>query len=117
MNEDRARALVAAERARIEAALRALTGDIEAEGALGRQQTGESTEAGTDLEIEEVDVALVQSLRDQLAAVGRAEERIVAGTFGRSIQSGALIPDERLEAAPLAERTIEEQRAVDQQGR
>jgi DnaK suppressor protein len=35
--------------------------------------------------------------------------RIARGTYGRSIESGLPIPDERLEVEPLAERTIEEQ--------
>ena len=54
--------------------------------------------------MEGVELALVVDLREQLAAVGRAEERIAAGTYGRSIESDAPIPDERLAAAPLAER-------------
>ena len=39
----------------------------------------------------------------------RAEARIAEGTYGRSVESGLPIPDERLEAEPLAERTVEEQ--------
>jgi DnaK suppressor protein len=31
------------------------------------------------------------------------------GTYGRSVQSGLPIPDERLAVEPLAERTVEEQ--------
>ena len=31
------------------------------------------------------------------------------GTYGRSVDSGAPIPDARLEVEPLAERTVEEQ--------
>lgn len=110
MNEGQARKLVAAERARVEAALAQLTGDVRAEGQLQRQQTGEGAEVGTEVEMEGVELALVVDLREQLAAVGRAEERIAAGTYGRSIESDAPIPDERLAAAPLAERTVEEQR-------
>ncbi len=117
MKKERAQELVAAERARIEGALRDLTGDIQAMGSLQRQQTGEAGELGTDLETEGVDMAIVDSLREQLAAVQRAEERIDDGTFGRSIESGASIADDRLEAEPLAERTIEEQRAVEGIGR
>ncbi|HEY7938124.1 MAG TPA: hypothetical protein VID26_13465 [Candidatus Limnocylindrales bacterium] len=109
MNEGRARELVAAERARIETALADLTGDIRASGPLERQQTGEQEEVGTDLQMEGVDMALVANLREQLAAVRRAEERIAAGTYGRSVESGTLIPAARLEAAPLAERTVDEQ--------
>jgi DnaK suppressor protein len=52
-------------------------------------------------------------LREQLAAVERAEERIALGTYGLSIESGAPIPDARLEAEPLAERTVEEQRLLE----
>jgi len=32
------------------------------------------------------------------------------GTFGRSVRSGAPIPDDRLEADPAAELTVEESR-------
>jgi DnaK suppressor protein len=49
-------------------------------------------------------------LRDQLAAVERAEARLARGTYGISVESGKPIPDERLEAAPTAERTAEEER-------
>jgi DnaK suppressor protein len=114
MNDKRARELVAGERARIERSLRELNADVTAEGELHQQQTGEAFEAGTDLDREEIDIALVADLREELKAVGRAEARIAAGEYGRSIDTGAQIPDERLEAAPLAERTIEEQRRVEQ---
>ena len=114
MNESRARELVAGERARVQAALRELTGDVQDAGSLERQQTGEAYEVGTDLQMEGVDMALISDLREQLAAVGRAEERIAAGTYGRSVVSGLPIPDERLEADPLAERQIGEQRAFEE---
>ena len=115
MNDKRARELVARERARIEQSLRELNAEVMAEVELHQQQTGEASEAGTDLDREEIDIALVADLREELEAVGRAEARIAAGKYGRSIDSGAQIPDERLEAAPLAERTIEEQRRVEQE--
>ena len=89
MNESRARELVAGERARIQAALRDLTGDVRDAGSLERQQTGEGYEVGTDLQMEGVDMALITDLRQQLAAVGRAEERLAAGAYGRSVVSGA----------------------------
>src|SRR5256714_15597883 len=109
MNDKRARELVARERARIEQSLRELNAEVMAEVELHQQQTGEASEAGTDLDREEIDIALVVDLREELKAVGRAEARIAAGKNGRSIDSGAPIPDERLEAAPLAQRPIEEQ--------
>jgi DnaK suppressor protein len=42
--------------------------------------------------------------------VERAEARLGEGTYGVSVESGEPIPDERLEAFPTAELTIEEQR-------
>jgi len=113
VNTEQARELVARERRRIEQSLRDLNVDLADDVELHQQQTGEASEAGADLDREEIDLALVEDLRAELKAVGRAEARIAAGTYGRSIDSGARIPDERLRAAPLAERTIEEQRARD----
>jgi DnaK suppressor protein len=116
VNELRARELVARERARIESALAELGGEIRAEGSLGRQQPGDRDDAGSARETESVSVALTADLREQLAAVERAEERITRGTYGRSVESGVPIPDERLEVQPLAERTIQEQRHYERHG-
>src|SRR5207244_13425524 len=113
MNDKRARELVARERARIEQSLRELNAEVTAEAELHQQQTGEASEAGTDLDREEIDIALVADLREELEAVGRAEARIAAGKYGRSIDSGAQMPDGRLEAAPLAERTMEAERRLE----
>ena len=55
--------------------------------------------------------AVHEDLREQLAAVERAEERLAAGTYGLSVESGQPIPDERLEAVPTAELTVEEEQA------
>jgi DnaK suppressor protein len=82
---------------------------VAADAELELQQTGE-TDAGSELETEMVEVALQNDMRARLAAVERAEARIAAGSYGRSVESGDMIPDERLEADPLAERTVEEQR-------
>jgi DnaK suppressor protein len=109
MDARRARELVARERQRIETALADVTSDVEGLGELERQQTGE-TDAGDVLQSEMTDLAFENDLRARLAAVERAEARIADGSYGRSVESGAAIPDERLEADPLAERTIEEQR-------
>ena len=116
MNEPRARELVARERARDESMLAELGGEIRAEGSLGRQPTGDNADTGSALETELVTVALASDLREQLAAVGRAEERIARGTYGRSVESRIPIPDERLEAEPLAERTVEEPRQYERRG-
>ena len=116
VNEAHARDNVARERARIEALLTGLDGDIRAAGSLRGQQTGELEEGASGLETESVDVALAANLRGELAAVERAEERIADGSYGRSVQSGTAIPDERLEVEPLAERTVEEQRVHEAAG-
>jgi DnaK suppressor protein len=116
VNEPRARELVARERARVESLLAELGGEIRAEGYLGRQQRRDSRDAGSALETQSVTVALTADLREQLSAVGRAEERIARGTYGRSVESGMPIPDDRLEAEPLAERTVAEQRLYERRG-
>jgi DnaK suppressor protein len=105
VDPERARELLAAERERIE---RALT-------RLGHEDTGEPADdldpanLGSDLYQDELDQGLADDLREQLAAVERAESRLAAGTYGLSIESGQPIPDERLEAIPTAERTAEEE--------
>jgi RNA polymerase-binding transcription factor len=104
MDADRARELLARERERIEGAL----------SNLGHQDTGEPADEddpgnlASDLYQDELDEGLADHLREELAAVERAEARLAAGTYGRSIESGKPIPDERLEALPTAERTAEE---------
>lgn len=104
MDPDRARELLAAERERIERAL----------GRLEHQDTGEEAyddpaSNATDTYEDELDEGLSDDLRRELAAVERAEARLAAGTYGLSIESGQPIPDERLEALPTAERTVEEE--------
>ena len=113
MNETRARQLVGAERTRIESLLASVTGEIRADGRLQGQQTGEYADAGSTIESETVALTRAEDLRRQLADVTRAEQRIEDGTYGKSVESGTPIPDERLEVEPLAERTVEEQRALE----
>ena len=105
MDPERARELLAAERARIERAL----------ARLGHQDTGEPNDEidpanlSADLYQDELDQGLADRLRQELEAVERAEARVADGTYGLSIVSGKAIPDERLEALPTAERTAEEE--------
>jgi DnaK suppressor protein len=106
MDADRARALLAGERERIEHALARLDrGD--AEGAATQSEPGER--GSEDLYENERDIGLGQDLAAQLSAVARAEARLAAGTYGVSVASGQPIPDERLEALPTAELTVEEE--------
>ncbi len=109
MNHEGARYRVARERTRIEDELRRLVATVQEESPLHQDQTGEGHEAGSEMVLEEVDLALVADLNETLAAVGRAEARIVNGTYGRSIESGLPISHDRLNAMPLAERTVDEQ--------
>ena len=58
-------------------------------------------------------MAVDQLLQARWAALGRAETRLAAGSYGRSVRSGQPIPDERLEADPLAELTVQEAAAAE----
>ena len=111
-----ARRLVASERARIEAALADLDGAVQAEGDLASQQAGDTRESGTEVAAEAVAMAVGDGLRGRLLEADRAARRIDAGTYGRSVESGTPIPAARLEADPLAERTVGEQAALDDRG-
>jgi len=107
MDPDRARQLLADERARVEAGLAGLR----SEGALEGDERGEPGERDSeDLYQDEFDEGRRDDLREQLAAVERAEARLAAGTYGLSVDSGEPIPDARLEARPTAERTVDEER-------
>jgi DnaK suppressor protein len=105
MDSHRARQLLARERARIEEAMAALERDGPLEGSDQREPGDRDSE---DLYQDEVDEGRRQDLRRELAAVERAEARLEAGTYGLSIESGEPIPDARLEALPVAERTVDE---------
>jgi DnaK suppressor protein len=108
VDPERARELLSAERRRLEQALGRLRPADDAEPA----DEFDPGNTASDLYQDELDAGLEEELRAQLAAVERAEERLAAGTYGVSIDSGAPIPDERLEALPTAERTAEEERAL-----
>jgi DnaK suppressor protein len=104
VDDQRARELLAAERARIEAALRGSA--IEPTDELS---TVEMADDASNTYQNEFDEGRAEDLRAQLAAVERAEGRLRDGTYGLSVESGERIPDERLEAIPTAERTVEEE--------
>ncbi len=106
MDPERARELLARERSRIQESLAALERDGPLEGD-NRLEPGERD--SEDLYQDEFDEGRRNDLRNELAAVERAEARLEAGTYGLSVESGKPIPDARLEALPTAERTIEEE--------
>lgn len=106
MDPERARELLTRERERIEQSLAALEGEGPLEGS-DRIEPGD--EDSEDLYQDEFDQGRRLDLREELAAVERAEARLKDGTYGLSIESGEPIPDARLEARPTAERTVEEE--------
>jgi DnaK suppressor protein len=107
MDDERARQLLEAERQRVEALIAGLQVDRRDDRAAADEQTDWSDPA-QPLTEEGTDDAISAGLEARLAAIERAEERLAAGSYGRSIRSGAVIPDERLEADPAADLTVEE---------
>jgi DnaK suppressor protein len=108
MDETRARELLLAERAEVDSLLKeasaASVADLEHDGPV------DNGDAAGELTAEAQDEGVAESLRDRLAVIDRALGRLDAGTYGRSVRSGEPIPDERLEADPAAELTVEEAR-------
>lgn len=109
MDETRARTLLKDERTRLEELLATSRVTGERDRATENDSLAVSDSA-EPLVAEGLDDAVALSLRERLAAIERAERRVEQGTFGRSVHSGDPIPDERLEADPAAELTIEEAR-------
>ncbi len=108
IDQDRARELLARERARVEASLAGLQRNLQGEKAEIEAATDPADDAEL-IEEEQVDDALAAQLRRELEAIERAEARLREGTYGLSVESGEPIPAERLEAIPWAERTAEEE--------
>ncbi len=106
MDDARAKELLAAERERVEGEIAALerTGPEEGDE---RREPGDFNSEG--LYEDELDAGRAQELKDRLAAVERAEQRLAEGKYGLSVRSGEPIPDPRLEANPTAELTVGEQ--------
>ncbi len=116
MDVERARALLAAERDEVQKLLaetdRAGREDRDSED----QRDADIADPAQSLTQEGMDDAIAESLRHRLAALDRAEQRLADGTYGRSVLSGKPIPDERLEAYPAAELTVEEAAAREAAG-
>ena len=114
MDPERARSLLIAERDEVQGLLK----DTEEAGREDRQaeldsESGDIEDAAQPLTAEGQDDAIAESLRNRLDAIERALHRLDAGIYGRSVRSGEPIPDERLEADPAAELTVEEARAAE----
>jgi DnaK suppressor protein len=114
MDQDRARSLLITERDEV----RSLLKGAEAAGQDDRvaeveSEAEDNADAALALTEEGEDDAIAESLQDRLDAIERALRRLDDGTYGKSIRSGEPIADERLEADPAAELTIEEARAAE----
>jgi RNA polymerase-binding transcription factor len=114
MDPKRARSLLIAERDEV----RVLLKGTEESGQEDRvaevdSEAGDTGDAALPLTEEGMDDAISESLRNRLDAIDRALHRLDEGTYGRSVRSGEPIPDERLEADPAAELTVEEARAAE----
>lgn len=107
MKDAEARELLGAERARVR---QLLDGMVTAAGddRAAANEPGDMSDSAAPLTTEETDDAVAAALRERLEAIDRAEKRLEDGTFGRSIRSGAVIPDDRLKADPTAELTVQE---------
>jgi DnaK suppressor protein len=77
----------------------------------------DSADAAQPLAAEYEDDSIAETLRDRLAQVDRALRRVEDGSWGRSVRSGAPIPEARLDADPAAELTVEEAAAEERAAR
>lgn len=107
MDLDRAMQLVARERQRIENLLLISADNPRDNNACAWTSAGiaDGSEPPAHLAM---GIAIDRRLRDRLDALGRADQRILDGTYGKSVLSGTPIPDERLEIDPAAEVTVAE---------
>jgi RNA polymerase-binding transcription factor len=108
VDADKARQLLDRERDRLKLELNELRTGGRNDGELSDVDQ-HTADVGTELFDEERDQSLIRRLEDDLAAIERALKRLDDGSYGRSVDSGEPIPDDRLEAVPWAERTVEEQ--------
>ena len=109
MDANKARARLRTEHAEITALLK----DAERAGEQDREAeadaaVGDSADYAQPLASQGIDDAVADTLRERLDALDRALKRLDDGTYGRSVRSGQPIPEERLEADPAAELTVEE---------
>jgi DnaK suppressor protein len=111
MDQARARELLDRERQRIQRTL-ARAAEREDESELSHEDQHPADYA-TELFDHELEEGLAERLREELAAIERAYERLENGTYGLSVESGRPIEEARLEAIPWAELTADEQRRLE----
>jgi DnaK suppressor protein len=107
MEAAKAKELLGAERRRVTG----LLSEMEEAGSADREaadQSGDMSDSAEPLTTQGTDESVKDELGERLEAIDRAEARLAAGTYGVSTRSGEPIPDDRLEADPAAELTVEE---------
>jgi DnaK suppressor protein len=107
MDDNRARQLLSEERIRVQDLLDAL-GRNQLNDRDGANELGDMSDSSESLVSEGTDDAIAVNLSLRLEALDRADARLDDGTYGVSVKSGDTIPDERLEADPAAELTVDE---------
>jgi RNA polymerase-binding transcription factor DksA len=107
MDQAHARALLAGERARLERLLAAESQEPDA------ADLGDEVDDADRRDDRQTGRAVDELLGTRWAALEWAAARLAAGSYGRSVRSGRPLPDERLEADPLAELTVEEAAAAE----
>jgi len=111
MDERVARERLTAERAEVAQLLKGAESDAEQDREVELDEFGNYADSAQPLTAQGLDDSIAEGLRDRLAAIDRALQRLDRGTYGRSVLSGDPIPDARLDADPAAELTVEEARA------
>jgi DnaK suppressor protein len=112
MDESVARERLTAERAEVTQLLKGTVSAGEQDREVEVDETGDYADSAQPLTAQGMDDAIAEGLRDRIATIDRALGRLDDGTYGRSVHSGEPIPDDRLDADPAAELTIEEAKAA-----
>lgn len=84
------------------------TSDDAKDERIGANEQGDMSDSAEPLVAEQQEAAVAAGLRERVAAIERAQQRLIDGTYGLSTRSGEPIADERLEADPAAELTVDE---------
>ncbi len=109
MDDETARAILAAETARLEAARAALERErteIQAEQAMDSMSDGSLVER-------EVDESILHQIDAELRDLEAAQDRLAAGAYGRCEACGNPIDEDRLRAVPAALRCTAHQAAAE----
>jgi RNA polymerase-binding transcription factor DksA len=111
MDDERARARLEEERARVEGLIRFKRGELDAEQDSGDSELADydqhPADSATDTFEQEQDLSILDALEAELAEIEAAIGRIEDGTYGVDEDTGAPIDPARLEALPQARTNVE----------